>query len=85
MTPPRVLAIGGSSRAGKWSVGQRMATKLQWAYISTDRLAKHPGRPWGRQPGIDPPPHVVSHYTANTAGDLTELLLATFALPVRLG
>jgi len=79
MTRSRVLAIGGTSHAGKSSVGQRLATSLEWAYVSTDRLAKHPGRPWGHQPGIDPPSHVVAHYRANTTVDLTDLLLAHFA------
>ncbi len=47
--------------------------------MSTDRLAKHPGRPWDTKLGIDPPPHIITHYQANTTVDLTDLLLAHFA------
>ncbi len=76
---PRVLAVGGTSHAGKTSVGRYLATSLTWAHVPTDRLAKHPGRPWGALPGVDPPAHVVSHYESHTPSDLTDLLLTHFA------
>ncbi len=42
----RVILIGGSSHAGKSTLGQAIAAKLGWSYRSTDKLARHPGRPW---------------------------------------
>jgi 2-phosphoglycerate kinase len=42
----RVILIGGSSHVGKSTLGQSLAAKLGWSYCSTDKLARHPGRPW---------------------------------------
>lgn len=57
----RVLLIGGSSHSGKTTAAELLAARLGWELISTDRMARHPGRPWPS--GASPvPPHVASHY-----------------------
>lgn len=55
---PRVLLIGGRSHAGKSTVAARLAERLGWALQSTDKLGRHPGRPWGTVAD-----RVVAHYT----------------------
>lgn len=57
----RVLLIGGTSHAGKSTLGRSLAAHLGWSYRSTDKLARHPGRPW-RVPPEEVPPHVAEHY-----------------------
>lgn len=42
----RVILIGGSSHAGKSTLAQALAAELGWSYGSTDKRARHPGRPW---------------------------------------
>ncbi|MEK1850498.1 MAG: hypothetical protein AAAC48_01095 [Phyllobacterium sp.] len=42
----RVILIGGSSNVGKSTVADALAEKLGRCCVSTDSLAKHPGRPW---------------------------------------
>lgn len=44
----KVILIGGSSHAGKSTVAESLAAKLGWSYLSTDRLAAHPGLPLRR-------------------------------------
>ena len=57
----RVILLGGSSHAGKSTLGHSLAAKLNWSYCSTDQLARHPGRPWvGAVKAI--PEHVAQHY-----------------------
>ena len=46
MAELRVVLIGGTSNTGKSSVAQVVAERLEFAYRSTDGLARHPGRPW---------------------------------------
>ena len=57
----RAILIGGTSHAGKSTVARRVADSLGWDYQSTDKLARHPGRPWNT-PEFTPPPHVTDHY-----------------------
>jgi hypothetical protein len=38
--------IAGSSHTGKTTLARRIAETLDWAVISTDTIARHPGRPW---------------------------------------
>jgi 2-phosphoglycerate kinase len=50
---PRVALIGGTSHVGKSTFAESLARKLLWQHMSTDRLSRHPGRPWrteGRAP-----------------------------------
>lgn len=58
----RVILIGGSSHAGKSTLGQALAAKLGWSYRSTDKLARHPGRPWVGANGKAIPEHVAEFY-----------------------
>ncbi len=58
----RVILIGGSSHAGKSTLGLSLAAKLGWSYRSTDKLARHPGRPWVDANGKAIPEHVAEHY-----------------------
>lgn len=57
----RLFLIGGPSHAGKSTLAAAAANYLNCRCISTDSLAKHPGRPWRDAPE-QPPPHVVEHY-----------------------
>jgi len=41
-----VILLGGTSCVGKSSLGQSLASSLGWDLLSTDQLARHPGRPW---------------------------------------
>lgn len=60
----RVILIGGSSHAGKSTLGRYLAAKLGWSYRSTDTLARHPGRPWVGANGNGKviPEYVAAHY-----------------------
>lgn len=65
----RVILIGGSSHVGKSTVAQALATQLGWSYQSTDKLAKHPGRPWRTSPKVVPD-HVSAHYLTLSVDEL---------------
>ncbi len=58
----RVILIGGSSHVGKSTLAQYLAAKLNWNYRSTDKLARHPGKPWIQANKKIIPEHVVEHY-----------------------
>lgn len=64
-----VLLIGGSSHSGKSTLAKTMAGLLGWGCRSTDRLARHPGRPW-RTDGGAVPPHVADHYLSLSTDEL---------------
>lgn len=66
----RILMIGGTSHAGKSTVARAIAADLGWAYVTTDRLGRHPGRPW-RADGAPPRDHVVAHYETYDVEELT--------------
>jgi 2-phosphoglycerate kinase len=67
----KLIAIGGSSHVGKSTLAQSLAGHLGWNYRSTDKLARHPGRPW--QTGSkDIPKHVAEHYQLLSADELME-------------
>ena len=57
----RVILIGGSSHVGKSTLGKFLANKLNWSYLATDSLARHPGRPWASVNG-GVKDHVAEHY-----------------------
>ena len=61
----RVLLIGGSSHLGKSTLAAGLADRLGWEARSTDKLARHPGRPWA-EPPAEVPPHVEEHYLTLT-------------------
>ena len=67
----KAILIGGSSHVGKTAVAKSLATTLGWTHISTDRLARHPGRPWKTAPE-KVPTHVAEHYLTLTIAELIE-------------
>ena len=56
-----VLLIGGVSHTGKSTLAGAIADQLGWRSLSTDQLARHPGRPW-RDDNSSLPDDVVAHY-----------------------
>jgi len=70
----RVILIGGSSHAGKSALADALAKKLGWTQISTDKLARHPGRPW-RPESQQVPDHVAEHYLSLSVRELIEDVL----------
>jgi adenylate kinase family enzyme len=67
----RVILIGGSSRIGKSTLAESLAMKLGWRHISTDSLARHPGRPWRAKPE-SVPLHIAEHYLSLSTNALIE-------------
>jgi len=74
VTPTKkVLLIGGTSHVGKTTLAGSCAERLAWRQISTDSLARHPGRPW-RDDESDVPQDVRDHYARlNTAELVTSV------------
>jgi 2-phosphoglycerate kinase len=70
----RVILIGGSSHSGKSTIAKKIAEKIEWSFLSTDSLARHPGRPWKPNPK-DIPVHVVEHYSTLSVDELIEDVL----------
>ena len=70
----KMILIGGSSNVGKSRVAGALAGKLGWRCISTDSLARHPGRPW-RQSNKKVPNHVAEHYLSLKANELLESVI----------
>ncbi|MGL4237971.1 hypothetical protein [Tabrizicola sp.] len=56
------VLIAGSSHTGKTTLARRIAETLGWTVVSTDTLARHPGRPW---PEVRKP--VAEYYSTLTA------------------
>ncbi|GAA4180446.1 hypothetical protein GCM10022252_03310 [Streptosporangium oxazolinicum] len=73
----RVVLIGGTSNVGKSTVAQAVAEKLGFEWLSTDGLARHPGRPW-RVPEREVPAHVVKHYGSLTVDELITSVLGHY-------
>lgn len=57
------ILIAGTSHVGKSTLAGLLSARLGWEAISTDSLARHPGRPW---PGIPAP---VEEYYARLSAD----------------
>ncbi len=74
-----MILIGGSSHVGKSTVAESLATALGWTHIPTDRLARHPGRPWAPIPH-QVPDHVSEHYLSLTVDELVEDVLRHYKL-----
>src|SRR5207244_3525733 len=70
----RVLLIGGSSHAGKSTLARALGDKLGWSVISTDTLARHPGRPWPVGSRAVPE-HVAEHYLSLDGDELIRSVL----------
>lgn len=73
----RILLIGGTSHSGKSTLAAKIAERMGCRHISTDSLARHPGRPWRRAPDLVPP-HVVEHYRDLGAKALIESVLTHY-------
>lgn len=71
---PRVILIGGSSHLGKSTLAAALGARPGWTHISTDSLARHPGRPWP-QAGRPVREHVAEHYLSLSVDDLIENVL----------
>jgi hypothetical protein len=54
-----------------------VAKKLGFECMSTDGLARHPGRPW-RTPDWEVPAHVAEHYGSLTVGELITSVLGHY-------
>lgn len=69
--PPalRVILIGGTSHAGKSSLARYLAGAIGWRYQTTDKLARHPGRPWSND-AVPVPQHVAAHYATLPVDEL---------------
>lgn len=70
----KLLLIGGASHVGKSTLAQSLASHLRWNYCSTDKLARHPGRPWQAK-SKEIPKHVADHYQLLSADELIEDVL----------
>ncbi len=77
----RVILIGGTSHVGKSTVSESLAAALGWAHISTDSLARHPGRPWKPAPERVPD-HVQEHYLSLSVDELVEDVLRHYRVNV---
>ncbi len=77
----RVILIGGSSHVGKSTVSESLAAALGWDHISTDSLARHPGRPWRPAPE-KVPDHVAKHYLCLSVDELIEDVLRHYRVNV---
>ena len=80
-TDLRVVLIGGSSHVGKSTLAKSLAAKLEWRRISTDHLARHPGRPWKQEPE-QVPDHVAQHYLSLSVRELIADVLRHYEVNV---
>lgn len=56
-TPLNAILIAGTSHVGKSTLAEKLADRLGWEAMSTDKLGRHPGRPW-----LAVPPEVIEFY-----------------------
>ncbi len=77
----RTILIGGTSHIGKSTLAKALATKLGWTAISTDSLARHPGRPW-RQNDEKIPNHVAEYYLTLSVDELIKDVLQHYRVGV---
>lgn len=64
VTDLKVLLVGGTSNVGKSTLAAELSTQLGWELMSTDSLARHPGRPW-KSVEKDVPEHVADYYLSH--------------------
>lgn len=73
----KTLLIGGTSHLGKSTLAQQLANHFGAELVSTDHLARHPGRPW--KASIDLiPAHVIEHYETLPIDELIIDVLAHY-------
>jgi 2-phosphoglycerate kinase len=53
----QAILITGTSHVGKSTLAEKLAERLGWNGMSTDKLGRHPGRPW-----LAVPPEVAEFY-----------------------
>lgn len=46
LSPLLGILISGTSHVGKSTLAEKLSERLGWAGMSTDKLGRHPGRPW---------------------------------------
>jgi 2-phosphoglycerate kinase len=73
----KVALIGGTSHAGKSTTARAVAARLGGEAISTDSLARHPGRPWPTPTWVVPD-HVAEHYATLTPEALIDSVLTHY-------
>ena len=76
-----MILIGGSSHVGKSAVSRSLAATLGWNHLSTDSLARHPGRPWRPTPK-NVPANVAQHYLNLSVDELVEDVLRHYRVNV---
>jgi shikimate kinase len=59
---------------GKSTFGRELARELGWNHLSTDQLARHPGRPW-RHDHTAILDDVIAHYSSLTAAELVDSVM----------
>jgi 2-phosphoglycerate kinase len=81
--PPelKVILIGGTSHAGKSTTARLLADSLGWDYQTTDKLGRHPGRPWNTV-DFTVPQHVADHYRELPVEDLIADVLRHYELNI---
>ncbi len=70
----KIVLIGGASHVGKSTLCDALGSRPGWSKQSTDKLGRHPGRPW-RPSGEKVRPHVVEHYLSLTTEELVDDVL----------
>ena len=75
---PKVLLLGGTSHVGKSTLARRLADRLGCRHLSTDELARHPGRPW-RDDGTQLPADVAGHYQSLSTTEQLDAVLLHYA------
>jgi 2-phosphoglycerate kinase len=76
LTDIRVILIGGTSHTGKSTLAKHLGQRPSWTHVSTDSLARHPGRPWRATGSV--PPHVVRHYSELSDHELLRSVLTHY-------
>lgn len=64
------LLIAGTSHVGKSTLADEIGKELGWEVVSTDKLARHPGRPWPKAPD-----HVAEFYRQLSDATIYQMLL----------
>lgn len=73
----KTLLIGGTSHLGKSTLAQQLTSRFEAKTVSTDHLARHPGRPW--KASIDLlPTHVIEHYETLDTNELVQNVLTHY-------
>ena len=78
---PRAILVGGTSHVGKSTLVESLGIELGWRRVSTDSLARHPGRPWRQQPEMVPD-HVAEHYLSLSVDELLSDVLRHYRVNV---